>query len=73
MSLVFAVWTNQITFPVPRDEASQSKTATYSFQIAQAALLSNDHKADQNRCRHRLCSECPEGPAWASWLGYWHI
>jgi hypothetical protein len=45
------------------NEASQSKTATYSYQIAQAALLSNDRKADQNRCRNRLCPDCPEEPA----------
>jgi hypothetical protein len=44
-------------------EAIQNKTATCSFQNAQAKRFSKDRKDDLNRCRHPGCLKCLRGLA----------
>ncbi len=53
--------------------AAQNRTATCSFQTAQAKCFSTDRKAHQSRCTHPMCQECPERHAWAGWPEHWHI
>ncbi len=48
-------------------KSEQLKIGLRSFRTAQVKLLSRDQKVDLNRCKHRLCPKCPEGPAWAGW------